>query len=59
MSGPLDPRSDKWMRAILLDQLRGKLAAYDWDKLDLHHLEPLRAEVAMELARITQPEVAK
>lgn len=43
---------DKIIEVIRLDDLRRKLAAYDYDILGLACLEPLRAEVRQRLDKL-------
>lgn len=49
MPGPLDPRTDKWMRVLLLDHLKRDLMYVKFEALDLVHFQPLRDEVEAEL----------
>jgi hypothetical protein len=58
MPGPLDPRTDKVMRMILLDKLFGHLLYVKLDELELENLNPLRDEVLTELRKIA-PEARK
>lgn len=53
MPGPLDPRTDKWMRVILLDHLKRDLMYIKFDDLDLKYLQLLRNEVAAEIEALT------
>lgn len=46
-------------RMLRLMDLRKKLMAYDFDALDLRHLDPLRREVEYEYELIIKPAVAE
>lgn len=51
----MNPRTDMVYRDIILDHLRRKLMYVKFDMLDLEFLEPLRAEVDKEIAKLRAP----
>lgn len=46
-------KTDKVMRAIVLERMWRKLAAYEYEELELELLQPFRDEILMELRKIT------
>lgn len=46
---------DKITETLRLQELKRLLSAFDWDSLDLRHLNPLRAEVEVRFGQAVQP----
>lgn len=51
-------KTDRTMRAIVLERIWRKLAAYEYEELELELLQPFRDEVLAELRKITPSALA-